>query len=365
MNNLEKGIKILKILNSNSFEAFIVGGAVRDYLLNMPINDIDITTNASIEDICRLFKNVVMEGSKYLSCRIIYEEVEFEVTMFRRDVEYRDHRHPVTVKADTLEQDLIRRDFTINAFAMNSEYQIIDIFNGKTDLANKIIRTIGDANTRFDEDALRVLRALYFSSKLDFNLDNEIIESFKHYHISYLKEEYVKDMVFKIISMKSNKGLEYINKYNILKDFPFYQELVTLSLKYKVKENLYALYMVVNKDLPNNILMTKKEKIVAIEVSKFVINKFNKESLFYGDLKYLKEAIELNNVMVDKKLKFEEVMNEYNGLVIHSPKEIDFDFTLINSNERSKAIKEVVINILYKNINNNFDDIKMLLGVKV
>ena len=202
MNNLEKGIKIIKILNSNSFEAFIVGGAVRDYLLKKSINDIDITTNASIEDLCRLFKNVVMEGSKYLGCRIIYEDVEFEVTMFRRDVEYLDHRHPVTVKADTLEEDLVRRDFTINAFAMNSEYQIVDIFNGKKDLENKIIRTIGNANTRFEEDSLRVLRALYFSSKLDFELDVEIIESFSENHIKYLKEEYIKDMLLKIFNMK-------------------------------------------------------------------------------------------------------------------------------------------------------------------
>ena len=161
-------------------------------------------------------------------------------------MEYHDHRHPVTVKADTLEQDLIRRDFTINAFAMNSDYQIIDIFEGKKDLFNKVIKTIGNANIRFDEDALRVLRALYFSSKLDFDLDAEIIESFKLYHVSYLKEEYVKEMLYKILSMKSNKGLEYISKYNILKDFSFYQELVSLSLKYNAKENVYALYLVFN-----------------------------------------------------------------------------------------------------------------------
>lgn len=365
MNNLEKGIKILKILNSNSFEAYIVGGAVRDYLLNKPINDVDITTNASLEDICNLFENVLMEGSKYLGCRIVYEEVEFEVTMFRHDVEYIDHRHPITIKANTLEEDLVRRDFTINAFAMNSKYQIIDIFNGKKDLQDKKIKTIGNANARFDEDALRVLRALYFSSKLDFDLDEEIINSFNNKHVDFLKEEHVKEMLFKIINMESSKGLEYIQKYSILEKFAFYQELVCLSLEYQIKENLLSLYLVVNKEFPNDVLLTKKEKIKANEISKLIINKFDKESLFYGDLTYLKEAVKLYNKMFNEFIEYEEIMNDYCNFKIHSVKEIDFDFTLIKSNERSKAIKKVVINILNDNINNNFGDIKELLGVSV
>ena len=200
MNKLEKGIKVLQILNSNSFEAYIVGGAVRDYLLNRISDDIDITTNATLEDIKKIFDNVEMKGSKYLGCRIIYLDEEFEVTMFRKDIEYIDHRHPITIIADTINEDLVRRDFTINAFAMNSKYEIIDLFNGKEDLKNCLIKTIGLASERFDEDALRVLRALYFSSKLDFNLDKDILDSFSGDYLKYLKEEYIKDMFFKIIS---------------------------------------------------------------------------------------------------------------------------------------------------------------------
>lgn len=362
---LEKGIKILKILNSNSFEAYIVGGAVRDYLLNMPINDVDITTNASIEDLCRLFNNVVMEGSKYLGCRIIFEDEEFEVTMFRRDIEYHDHRHPVTVKAESLKEDLIRRDFTINAFAMDSNYSIIDIFDGMKDLENKLIKTIGDANVRFDEDALRVLRAIYFSSKLDFDLDSQILESFKLNHVGYLKEEYVKNMLMKILSMPSKKGLEYLNKYKVLNTFSFYQELVDLALKYNVRKNLYALYLVIHQEFPKDILLTKKEKTKAIDISKFVISGFSKEILFYNDLTYLMEAIDLFNSLHNKCLSYESVMEEYNNLTIHSVKEIDFDFTLIKENERSKAISKVVESILNKEIDNNYFDIKKLLGVIV
>ena len=218
MNKLEKGIKVLQILNSNSFEAYIVGGAVRDYLLNRVSDDIDITTNATISDITKIFENVELKGSQYLGCRVIFMDEEFEITMFRKDIEYIDHRHQKTITALTIEEDLVRRDFTINAFAMNSNYEIIDLFNGKEDLENHLIKTIGNASVRFDEDGLRVLRALYFSSKLDFDLDEEIIRCFYQNHLVYLKEEYIKDMFFKIISFESNKGLDYIIKHNVFKE---------------------------------------------------------------------------------------------------------------------------------------------------
>lgn len=362
MNKFEKGIKLIEILNSNSFEAYIVGGAVRDYLLNLPLNDIDITTNATIEDVCRLFDNVIMEGSKYLSCRVIYLEEEFEVTMFRKDIEYLDHRHPVTVKASTIEEDLVRRDFTINAFAMNSKYEIIDLFEGKKDLVAKVIKTIGKANIRFDEDALRVLRALYFSSKLDFILDDEIIESFKENHLRHIKEEYVKDMLSKIISFNSNKGLEYIVKYNILRSFPYYEELAELAYKYNLKADLFALYKVLNKDLPN-VLITKKEKNRANIISSLVLEKFSNDILFTNGDSYLEEALVIYNALYEEKLCLNDILNKLENLSIRSVKEIKFDFKLIEDKERSKTINKVVGAILNGNINNDFNEIKNYLGV--
>ena len=266
MNKLEKGIKVLEILNSNSFEAYIVGGAVRDYLLNRVSDDIDIATNATLSDITKMFENVEMRGSKYLGCRIVYLGEEFEVTMFRKDIEYIDHRHPITVVANTIEEDLIRRDFTINAFAMNSKYEVIDLFNGKKDLNNKVIRTIGRANVRFDEDALRVLRALYFSSKLDFTIDDDIIACLNGEYLSHLKEEYIKDMFFKIVSFESSKGLDYIVEHNVFNKCIFYQELAVLVKKYNVKEDIYALYMILNQELPTDALITKKERLMAKDI---------------------------------------------------------------------------------------------------
>ncbi len=364
MNKLEKGIKVLQILNSNSFEGYIVGGAVRDYLLGNPLNDIDITTNASLDDISKMFDNVEMKGSKYLGCRIIYLDEEFEVTMFRKDIEYIDHRHPTTVVAETIEQDLVRRDFTINAFAMNSDYEIIDLFNGKEDLSNRLIKTIGDANVRFNEDALRVLRALYFSSKLNFDLDNQIIECFNQDYLKYLKEEYIKDMFFKILSFESKKGLEYIVKYNVFKNHSFYQRLAELAFKYDVYDNLYALYILKNGELPSMTLITKKEKSKALDINYLISNEFNNISLFYGNMDILEEAILLWNKISDIKCSLEDITSRYERLAIHNIKEINFDFNLIDQSRRSDITKEIVINILNGNVkNNNNDEIKNFLGV--
>ena len=364
MNKLEKGIKVLQILNSNSFEGYIVGGAVRDYLLGNPLNDIDITTNAPLSEIVKMFDNVELKGSQYLSCRIFFLDEEFEVTMFRKDIEYIDHRHPITIEAKTIEEDLVRRDFTINAFAMNSKYEIIDLFDGKKDLSNKIIKTIGDARVRFNEDALRVLRALYFSSKLDFDLDGDIVDCLKEDYLLYLKEEYIKDMFFKIISFKSKKGLDYIINFNVFKDQSFYQELALLSNEYKVIDNLYALYLIKNGELPTEALITKKERNKALDIRNLIINHFDNVSLFYGNLKLLEEAVVLYNKIENCNLDANDVLERYNKLPIHNIKEINFDFKLVEQTKRSEITNKIIINILKGNVDNSDDEIKKFLGVE-
>lgn len=357
MKNLDKGIEILKILNSNSFEAFIVGGAVRDYLLGSDSNDIDITTNATYKDICRIFNNVLNEGEKYLSCRVIYDGIEFEITSFRKDISYTDHRHPVTVLAPTLEEDLKRRDFTINALAMNSKYEIIDLFDGKKDLDNKLIKTIGEANVRFDEDCLRVLRALYFSSKLNFDLDQDILDSFKNNHIKFLKQEYIKNMIFKMFSLNSKKGLEYIVKYDVLRDFPFWQELVRLVLEFNCKNNYFSLYLIKHLGFPKDVILTKKEIITAKKINGLVSNNFNEYNLFNTEIEYLNDAVELYNCLYKTNIDYEEIYNKYLNLKIHSSKEINYDFNWLLPNERSKMINLVIKEILSDKLENNFGSI--------
>lgn len=127
-------LNIVKELEKNGFSAYIVGGYVRDTLLNIKSNDIDITTNALPDDLNHLFKTIDSTANKYLSCKVMYEGYEFEITTFRTDIEYINHRHPVTKIVENLEEDLKRRDFTINALALDSRGKIIDLCDGLLDI---------------------------------------------------------------------------------------------------------------------------------------------------------------------------------------------------------------------------------------
>ncbi len=163
-------------LAQHGFEAFAVGGCVRDYLMNIPCSDTDITTNALPCDIKKVFKNytTIDIGEKYGTIAVIIEKEQIEITTYRTDNEYNDSRHPASVTfARNLSDDLSRRDFTINAMAYNNEIGIVDLFGGQSDINNKLIRCVGNAKQRFEEDALRIMRAIRFASVLNFELEEQ------------------------------------------------------------------------------------------------------------------------------------------------------------------------------------------------
>jgi len=244
-----KGAKwVLNDLEKNGYEAFIVGGAVRDYLLKEPLNDIDITTNAKPHEVSKIFKTKPT-GLKYGTVTVFMHEETYEVTTYRIDGEYQDSRHPESVTfSETVTEDVSRRDFTINGMLMNAKGEIIDYVKGKEDLNNKLIRTIGNPYDRFNEDALRILRAFYFQSKLGFQIDKETreaIASLKH-KIKEIAMERVLNELLKILKGKYVKrafqsmittgvhellpglkeGIEYANH---MEDFPFIDAFFALS----------------------------------------------------------------------------------------------------------------------------------------
>lgn len=165
---------ILSTLENAGFSADIVGGSVRDLLLGKTPDDYDITTSATPEQIKAVFANhrTVDTGIKHGTVSLILEGRQYEITTYRIDGEYRDSRHPEQVFfTKRIEEDLARRDFTVNAMAYSPLRGLLDPFGGVEDLNNKIIRAVGDAPTRFDEDALRILRGIRFSSVLGFEID--------------------------------------------------------------------------------------------------------------------------------------------------------------------------------------------------
>ncbi len=167
-------LKIIKILKTHGFEAFIVGGCVRDLLLGKSPNDYDITTNALPEQTKALFEKTVDTGIKHGTVTVIINNKPFEVTTYRTESGYDDMRRPTSVSFVTdIKEDLSRRDFTINAMAYNEDFGLVDCFGGKTDLDRKILRAVGNPNVRFSEDALRILRLFRFASTLNFKIERK------------------------------------------------------------------------------------------------------------------------------------------------------------------------------------------------
>ena len=168
----EKVNSIIETLLQHGFEAYAVGGCVRDSLLNREADDWDITTSASPYEVKELFRRTIDTGIQHGTVTVMLDKEGFEVTTYRIDGEYEDGRHPKEVLfTKNLEEDLKRRDFTINAMAYNEQTGMVDIFGGVKDLENKIIRCVGVAGDRFDEDALRIMRAFRFSAQLGFTIE--------------------------------------------------------------------------------------------------------------------------------------------------------------------------------------------------
>lgn len=169
---------ILQQIIDAGFEAYFVGGSVRDRLLGLEVNDVDIATSAHPNEIKKIFKRTVDVGIEHGTVLVLFENNSYEVTTFRTESTYKDFRRPDSVTfVRSLKEDLKRRDFTMNAAAMDITGQIIDPFNGIEDLGNGLIKAVGDPHERFKEDALRMMRAVRFASQLDFEIEHETLLS--------------------------------------------------------------------------------------------------------------------------------------------------------------------------------------------
>lgn len=214
---------IINTLNKHDYKAYAVGGFVRDGILGVKNSDIDIATDATPLEIKQVFKdyNLVDIGSKYGTIIVVISGDKYEVTTFRSDGNYSDGRRPDFVNfSKDLNEDLSRRDFTINSMAFAPKEGLIDPFGGERDLYNRIIRTVGDPDTRFCEDYLRLLRAVRFAAKLDMNLDKNVYLSLKEHaeKIRFIPFERI-NVELKKILMSDNpvKGFNLLYNSSLLK----------------------------------------------------------------------------------------------------------------------------------------------------
>ncbi|MEK7569346.1 MAG: HD domain-containing protein [Patescibacteria group bacterium] len=233
--NLEKQNLIAKIpkevshvtetLEKAGFEAYLVGGCVRDLIMGLEPKDWDVTTNAKPDEIMALFPKTVYENA-FGTVAVVNEDVNretlkvIEVTPYRVEAKYSDFRHPDTVKfSNKIEDDLKRRDFTVNALAMDSKGHVLDLFGGLKDIEKKSLRTVGEADERFGEDALRVLRAVRLSLQLDFSIAQDsaegIVKNAKL--IEEISKERIREEIIKIIlSNKPAVGITLLQKFGLL-----------------------------------------------------------------------------------------------------------------------------------------------------
>lgn len=247
---IPKDVKfVIQELEKNGHEAYIVGGCVRDYLLarhslgkggrEVEPKDWDVATNAKPEEISKIFPKSFADN-KFGTVTALKE---IEITPYRIEEGYSDKRHPDQVKwAKTIEQDLSRRDFTVNAMAMDAKHKVIDLFNGEKDLKNKIIRAVGKAEDRFNEDALRLLRAIRFTITLgeDWKIEAKTSQAIKKNAglLQMISKERVRDELLKIImSDRPDEGIELLRKMGLLKYI-----IPELEEGYKVAQNKHHIY---------------------------------------------------------------------------------------------------------------------------
>lgn len=211
--DMPKNVDIaINLLQSAGFEAYAVGGCVRDSLLGKTPNDWDITTSAKPEDMKSVFADFhcIDTGIKHGTVTVVIDGEPLEITTFRLDGEYEDNRHPKSVTfTSNLGADLGRRDFTVNAMAYSEMTGTVDLFGGQNDLKNKIIRCVGDPDRRFNEDALRILRALRFASALDFEIEEKTAQSLLKNRalLGNISEERIAKELLKLVCGKGAKRI--------------------------------------------------------------------------------------------------------------------------------------------------------------
>lgn len=254
---------ILDTITKNGYEAYIVGGCVRDILLNKTPHDFDVTTSATPDEIISIFPKTVPTGIKHGTVTVIVEGEPTEVTTFRCDGDYLDARHPENVRfVRNLKDDLSRRDFTVNAMAYNPKIGLCDLFDGQNDLKHKVLRAVGDPEKRFKEDALRILRLFRFAATLNFTIEENTFNAAINCAplISKVSTERIMNELKAALKGESFKaikpliecgGLSFLG----LDTCPDFEEL------YRHRDNsLLCLYLLFDGNISNDLKLSNAEK---------------------------------------------------------------------------------------------------------
>ena len=347
--------EILEMITNKGFKAYVVGGYVRDYLRKIKSIDVDICTNARVKDLMEIFKDYKITSLEYGNILLETKDYLFEITTFRKDIDYINNRKPIIEYVDTLEEDITRRDFTVNSICMDKDGKIIDLLNGKKDLNKKIIRTIGDPYFKIKQDSLRILRAIRFASCLNFKIEDNLKKAIKENKdlLKDLSYERKKEELTKIFTSDNKAyGIKLLKELDLLEVL----ELTNIDNVLRTKD-LIGMWSTIT--INDNYPFTKKEKDLINN-----INKLLKEDLNDIFVLYKTGLYEINIVCDLKKLSKKKYSNKYEKLVIKDKNEIDItteDICILLNKEPGCFLKEIYSdlekNILLKNVKNNKEEI--------
>ena len=353
---LDNALKLIKELTEHNYKAYIVGGFVRDLLLGRESQDIDIATNATPKEIQEVFQDSFLPTEDYGSVVVNKYGIRFEITTFRKEFMYQDHRKPVEIEyIDDLYQDLLRRDFTINAICIDENGEIIDFLGGRDDLERKLIRTVGDADERFEQDALRILRAIRFATVLDFQLDADVVVAIRKHRdllkeLSYHRKKEELDKMF--VSGRAAQGIEMLLDFHLDKHL----NLEHLS-DVKNTNSLIGIWSILN--VEDIYPFSNNEKEMMKDIREVMpLNNYDPFVLFEYGLYVNSVAGEMKGL--DKK----KITESYNSLVIHSRKDLDITSEeIMDSLDREPGeylgdiYDDIEKEVLYHRLNNDKGDL--------
>lgn len=313
----EVAIKVLEKIESFGFSAYLVGGFVRDHIMGIDSNDVDITTNARPKELLEIFDDALLPNDDYGSVCVYVKNIRFEITTFRREIKYDNNRKPIEIEyIDDLHEDLIRRDFTINSICMNKDGEIIDLLGGVCDINDKAIKVIGDNNKKFSEDPLRILRCIRFAAKLGFSIDADIdsaIINNKHLlkNISYERKMDELNKMFASSSCKD--AIDLLLKYGLDNDLELYN-LKNVSYT----DSLIGIWAVLDVCDIYKFSNNEKDQIELINRA-LGVNNMDPYNLYKYGLYASSIAGSIKGI--DNK----KVNEAYNSLPIHSRGELDIE----------------------------------------
>lgn len=341
----ESAIKILNILENNGYKAYIVGGYVRDKILDIESNDIDIITNAKPDELNKIFNK---KCSNNYGCIILpYNGYEFEITTFRKEFYKDNDRRPYKIEyINDLKEDLIRRDFTINSICIDKNEDYIDLLSGINDINNKVIRVISDSDKKIYDDPLRILRAIRFASIYDFDLDNNLISSITKYkdRLEYISFDRIKDELNIIFRHnRANNAFKLIDGLKLGKVLKISHKNMIIDC-----DNYIGVWAQVLYSDDYNFSKKEKNKINAIKsiIEKGYIDDY---MLYKYDFNIIRTSSLILNIDIDYKTR-------YDNLQIHDRKNIDIDvyeiMKLTNKENIDKIYVDLEKQILYNKLKN-------------